>query len=386
MKSPRRIIIIGGGIGGLTTAIALQRSGFGVTVYESAPGLKQVGAGLVLAANAIKAFKEIGISGDILKAGKLLRYLYLYDEKGKLISATDSLKISEKYGSEDNFTIHRADLHDTLLSKLEEGTVILNKRCVDFIQSADSVTVKFDDNTSDEAELIIAADGINSVFRKRLLPGSLPRYAGYTGWRGVTTNIPTGFDDVSAWEIWGKPGRFGIVPLNKSRIYWFCCINEPVAGSRAREYTSAHLLNVFGGFPNPVSELIKGTDESKIRWDDIMDIKPIKKFAFNNIVLLGDAAHATTPNMGQGACMAIEDSVFLSKCLSKYGLPEALKTFEKLRLKRTAKIVNTSRMLGNIGQFENPLLIGLRNWFIKHTAELYMKKNVGFLYDIKFNV
>jgi 2-polyprenyl-6-methoxyphenol hydroxylase-like FAD-dependent oxidoreductase len=381
-----KIIIIGGGIGGLTAAIALQKSGFCVTVYESAPVLKPAGAGLVLAANAIRALKEIGIGEDILKAGKLLRYLYLYTDKGKLVVKTDSLNISRQYHSEDNFTIHRADLHNVLLSKLAPGTVILSKRCIDFSREGKNVTVKFDDGGFDKAELIIAADGINSGFRKKLIPGSLPRYSGYTGWRGITEKIPAGFDDISAWEIWGSAGRFGIVPLNKNRIYWFCCVNEPFPGSRASGYTPKRLLDIFGDYHGPVAEIIKSTDEDKIRWDDIMDIKPLRKFAFGNVLLLGDAAHATTPNMGQGACMAIEDSVFLSACLKKYDMPEALKKYESLRLKRTKKIIDTSRMLGYIGQFQNPFLISLRNWFIKNTARMYMKKNIGFLYDIKFNV
>src|SRR4051812_32895063 len=171
MKS-KTFAIVGGGIGGLTLAISLQRKGFNVTVYENAPQIKPLGAGLVLAANAIKAFMEIGISDEILKAGKVLKALRVKDVKGNILSETDSETLSARYGTVNNFTIHRADLHDVLARQLKPGTIQLNKGCTDFKQTAEKITLAFHDGNAEEADYVIACDGIHSVIRKKFLPHS----------------------------------------------------------------------------------------------------------------------------------------------------------------------------------------------------------------------
>src|SRR6478736_1769626 len=168
MKSSKKFAIIGAGIGGLTLAIAMQRKGFDVTVYENASHIKPLGAGLGLAANAMKAFYEIGIGDQVLKAGRKLKSLQIKSQKGKILSCADSERMAKNLGVTNNFAIHRADLHEVLLQEVTPGTVQLNKGCVDFVQADSGVTIKFSDGTSAFTDFMIACDGINSKVRKKV--------------------------------------------------------------------------------------------------------------------------------------------------------------------------------------------------------------------------
>ena len=194
MNSKNRLIIAGAGIGGLTLAIALQRKGIDVTIVEQAPTIKPLGAGLVLAANAVKAFAEIGIEQEVLKAGKALKRLVIKDRRGRVLTSTDSEQISRRYGTIDNFAIHRADLHDVLVKHLQPASIRLGKQCVDFKQNSEGVSLNFKDGTIINTDYVIACDGINSIFRRKLLPQSEVRYAGYTCWRAVIDNPPSGIN------------------------------------------------------------------------------------------------------------------------------------------------------------------------------------------------
>lgn len=385
MSTSKKFAIVGGGIGGLTVAVALQRKGFDVTVYESAPQFKPLGAGLGLAGNAVKAFFEIGIAEDVLALGKVMKVLRIKDHKGNTITETNSEEMSARFGTVNNFTIHRADLHRVLLNHLEPGTVVLDKNCVDVNQDANGVTLHFGDNTIAQADDVIACDGIHSPIRKKLLPDSLPRYAGYTCWRAVIDKVPANFDFSQTSETWGPGCRFGIVPLAGNRIYWFACMNAKRNDPVMRSFRSQELLACFKTFHSPVAEILKLTRDEDIIWGDIIDLKPIERFAFGRIVLMGDAAHATTPNMGQGACMAIEDAAVLANCIEDYASPEeAFRQFEQKRIKRTTTIVNTSWTLGKAAQLENRLLISLRNTAVRLTPSRVAERQLKFIHDISF--
>ncbi|RAV97741.1 FAD-dependent monooxygenase [Pseudochryseolinea flava] len=377
--------IVGGGIGGLTLAIAMQRQGYQVKVYESANDIKPLGAGIMLAANAIKALSEIGIAENIIAKGKVLQKLIIKDNHGKVLNETSSDSIRERYGLINNFTIHRADLHEVLLKLLHPDTLVLAKACTDFQQTKDGVDLFFQDGSTAHADYVIASDGIHSVFRKKLLPESQPRYAGYTCWRAVIDNLPAEFNFEETVESWGAGSRFGIVPLSGKRLYWFATLNARQNDPAKRNYKVEDLLREFSEFYDPVAKIISHTNNDQIIWSDIIDLAPIKKFAFNNLVLMGDAAHATTPNMGQGACMAIEDAAVLANCLDEYSSPEeAFYNFEKQRIARTTRIVNTSWRLGRVAQLQNPILAKLRNAAMRFTPQSVSEKQFKFLYEVEF--
>ena len=378
----KNITIVGGGIAGLTTAIALNKAGFSTTIFEAAPEVKAVGAGLALAANAMKAFQKIGIAEDVIAEGRILPAFLLLDQQGKQLAKTNSEALSKKYGV-DNFTIHRADLHRVLLSKLDPSTVHSNKRIVDITTHGERTVLTFQDGSTHEAEVLVAADGIHSPIRKKLLPESKERYAGYTCWRAIIDNTKLQITESS--ETWGNNGRFGIVPLAHNKIYWFACINAKAQDEKKKAFRVADLAAHFKDFHAPIPQILQETKDEHLLWKDINDLQPIHQLAFGNIVLIGDAGHATTPNMGQGACQAIEDAIILADELSKTdNVTAAFKAFEKRRIQRVHRIVNTSWTFGKIAHIENTLLISARNFLFRHIPASINEKQVQVVYEVDF--
>jgi len=379
-----KFAILGGGIGGLSLAVAMQRKGFSVSVYEAAPAFKPLGAGLSLSGNAIKAYEDIGIANQVIAIGKKLVSAFGKDRQGKVITKTDSDSLSRRFGVLSNFTLHRADLHHCLADLLAPGTILFGKTAIDFVQSPDNVTISFADGTHTKVDYLIAADGIHSVVRQKLLPETKPRYSGYTCWRGVMEGLPAGMNPDEMSETWGKGRRFGVVPLTRNRIYWFATLNAKQNDPAMKNARSSDLQHFFDGFHFPIPEVLARTADDQIIWGDIVDVRPIKKFAFGRIVLMGDAAHATTPNLGQGACMAIEDAATLTNGLTLYEPEEAFRKFEVHRVKRTTGIVNQSWTIGRIAQLENPLLMTLRNAAFRSLPQSMVENQLKSLFDVSF--
>ncbi|MDN4492977.1 FAD-dependent monooxygenase [Ureibacillus aquaedulcis] len=380
-----RIAIVGGGIGGLCTAIALQQAGIETVVFEGSSEIKSVGAGLGIGNNAIKALAKLDLDQQVIEAGRILEAMIIYDETGKQINKMDTKFISEQFGT-DNVTIHRAALHGILLRNLKQETVLCGKKCVDFFQDENVVRLTFEDGSVATANYVIASDGIHSLFRKKLIPDSYPRYAGYTCWRGVADVDQIKRYQNAASETWGPNGRFGIVPLAGQKVYWFACVNAPYNDSETARLRKNEIFTLFKDYHAPIPELINLTKAEAILHNDIIDIVPIKQFAFGRILLIGDAAHATTPNMGQGAGQAIEDAIILASCISKFSsMEDAFKHFEKLRVKRTAKIIKMSRRIGEVAQSENRIFIKLRDYLLRRVSSKSQLKRLKFLYDNKLD-
>ena len=382
-NSKPTISIVGGGIAGLTAAIALEKTGLSPVVFEAAATVEPLGAGLVLASNAMKALKELGIAEAIMKKGSLLDSFTINDQSGKPIFKKNSEDIKLAYGL-DNFAIHRAELHQALLSHLKEVPVHTNMRALSANQDEQGVRITFEDGTVHASDYLIVADGIHSPIRQALAPGSIPRYAGYTCWRAVIDGIDLDLHD--AYETWGHKGRFGYVPMDGKKLYWFACINAPQQSPVMKPYGIAALFAQFKNFHTPIPKIISSTKDENLIWNDIMDLKPLKQYAFGKIVLIGDAAHATTPNLGQGACMAIEDAVILAREMNKnHNYTEAFKNYEKRRLKRTHYIIKTSRLMGRIAQIENIPVGNLRNTILRVLPSNFNDKQIKALYDIYFS-
>ncbi len=392
-----KITIIGAGIAGLTTAIALRkyRPDIELEIFEGSPELRPVGAGLVLAANAVMAFDSLGIKDTVLAVGNVLEHFEILDATGRVITHNDNLAINRDLQTISNFSVHRADLQQVLLAQLPGVPVQLDKKASDFWQEADGVRIRFADGTETRTDYVVATDGIHSAFRHQLLPQSKTRYAGYTCWRGVTEaevqdlsgfkNL-TGLGLTGASETWGPGKRFGIVPLRDGRVYWFACLNAAKQrDERMAAFSKTELLATFGDLHAPIADIIKATQPTKILWNDIIDFAPVQQFAFGRVLLLGDAAHATTPNMGQGACQAIEGAAILGKTLAEQGdIATAFQAFEQKRLKRTTMVVNRSWQLGKLAQLENPLLAGLRNFFFRRIPDSMNERQVRELIDVEF--
>lgn len=370
-----RAIIIGAGIGGVTTALALRHAGVEPAVFERAPEAGEVGAGITIWGNAVRALRSIGADEPVIAAGAILQHGELRTARGRILKATDVGAADRALGMP-SVLLHRADLLGALLGQLPPETVRFGRRFVGFRQDPGGVTAFFDDNTRERGDILIGADGINSTVRTGLLGNAQPRYSGYTCWRGVASLPASALSDGYVCEYWGRGARFGVVHIGGvggeagesgeggKRVYWYATRNAPPGGRDASaDAAKAALAGDFGGWCDPIPAVIAATDPAAILRNDILDRPPMRLWARGRVTILGDAAHATTPNIGQGACMAIEDAVVLARCLTAAGADPAaaLAAYARQRYGRTARITRFSRWLGKVGQMENAALCAVRD-------------------------
>jgi 2-polyprenyl-6-methoxyphenol hydroxylase-like FAD-dependent oxidoreductase len=372
-----RVLIVGAGIGGLSAAIALQRRGIEAVLFERTTELKEIGAGIAIAANAMKALDSLGLADAVRHIGTEPQFYEIRSGRGEVLSRVSVSEQREKLGVT-SLAAHRADLQAALLQGLAEagGKVHLSTECVGFEQTEGHVRASFASGREERGDLLVGADGLNSTVRERLLGDGPPRYAGYTAWRAVVRAqrelVPQG-----AVESWGRGKRFLFAHIGRGRVYWAAAKNAPQGADRrpARSWKDT-LLETFRGWHEPIEELIGVTDERAIVHTDIYDRDPLgERWGEGRISLLGDAAHPMTPDLGQGACQSIEDAVELAKCLSEESEPaSALRHYEAHRARRVAHIVKRSRRLGRVAQLKNPLLCQLRDVLLKRTPDRVLQR------------
>ena len=361
-----RAIVVGGGIGGLTAAIALRRIGIEAVVFERAGELREIGAGLALAANATRALGKLGLADALQGIGVPARVAEYRSWRGEVLSRLPVSELAEKVGAEST-AVHRADLQAVLLRELDEGAVRLGAECVGFEQESRGVRALFAGGWEERGDALIGADGFHSVVRARLLGDGRPRYAGYTAWRAVVTPGRELFPAGAVFEYWGRGTRYICAQVGEGRVYWAVSKNAREGEKDVPGATKDALLELLRGWHGPIQPLIEATEEVEILRTDIYDREPLgKRWGEGSVTLLGDAAHPMTPDLGQGACQAIEDAVVLAGCLRKEGdVGDALRLYEARRGERTAHIVRQSRRIGRVAQLENPLLCRLRNAALK---------------------
>lgn len=375
--------LIGAGIGGLATAHALLQAGHAVHVYEAAAELREIGAGVVLGANATRALATLGLHDAVRPVGTPLTSVRLYAESGRVLNVADTRGFTERLGY-DNLAVHRADLQQALLRTLPADTVRLGYRLARFELTAAGVTAFFENGERAAADALVAADGIRSRVRRQLLPASEPRYAGYTCWRAVVDARALELPRDGTSETWGRAGRFGLVPVRGGQLYWFACLNSRHANNEVyKHFKVADLQRHFGQFHAPIPAVLAATTDAELLWGDILDVKPLPRFCFGRVLLLGDAAHATTPNLGQGAGMAVEDAAALAGCLARtpHDLPAAFRAFDRQRRPRTHCIVRQSRQLGQLAQFTPPWLVPLRNAALAAVPAWLTRRQLAWLYQ-----
>jgi 2-polyprenyl-6-methoxyphenol hydroxylase-like FAD-dependent oxidoreductase len=340
-----QIAIIGGGIGGLTTALALRQSGFHSEVFEQAPALLDVGAAIAIWPNAMRVLERLHLSDKILEKAGVMEEIQWLDHDGFLINR---VSIAEKYPA---VALHRADLQATLLHSLPEESIHLDHNFVNYKQNDDKMIATFANGDSVEADFLIGADGIHSDVRVQFINDGEPVYRGYTVWRGISPHVPNQIPPAAALELHGRGKRFGIGPVGMGRLGWWATAN----------IDTDDLSSLFAGWYPPVLELIEATPKKSILKTRALDREPVKTWGNSRMTLLGDAVHPTTPNLGQGGCLAIEDALVLADCFKKYSATEeSLRNYEGLRYKRTAAVTKYSRYYGTVGQWENIWARGLR--------------------------
>lgn len=377
-----KVLVSGGGIAGLTTAIALQKKGFETEVFEASPEIKPVGAGIVLGANAVKVVRLLGMYTDLVRLGRQMKHGFVLDQKGKLISETGNVLLADGE-KPPTFTIHRADLHAMLLQHYT-GKVHTGSRGISFTETENKIQLKLENGETIEGDFLVGADGIHSPLRNQVLPASKERYCGLGCWRGVTHAIPEGVNPDEFSETWGIHGRFGIVPIGGNRIYWFATVPAPRNDQRLRGFSLEEIKKHYESYHPNVKRVLEATDASKTIYSDLIDLEPIGGFSFGRMALAGDAAHATTPNLGQGACQAMEDALVLSHCLNENPAAEGLRRYSEIRLPRTTKVVNRSWNFGRIAENRSPFWSVVRNAMIRMVPGSASEKQIRFLFDVHF--
>lgn len=360
------ILIAGGGIGGLTAAIALRRAGFDVRLFERAPEIRELGAGLTIQSNAVLALRQIGLDQALVESGQRLGAGSVRRTDGTVISRANLEEVGRTVGAP-AVAIHRGTLQRLLLEALAPDAVETGREVMAYEDRPEGVALVFRDGSRTEGSLLIGADGLRSAVRAQMLGDGEPLYAEYTCWRGVTGEGGPAAEESS--ETWGRGRRFGIVPIDRGRIYWFATLNAPAGGRDEPGKVRVRLENLFAGWHRPIADVLAATPETAILHNDILHRLPAPRWVSGRVALLGDAAHPMTPNLGQGACQAIEDAVILADCLTRNPADPAgaLRSYESRRKSRADAVVLSALRLGRLAQVENVAARWLRDLLLAMT-------------------
>lgn len=382
-RTMTKILIIGGGIGGLTTAIALQRRGFSAEVYEAAPALRPVGKGIWVPTNAMQVMQRLGLDQKIANAGWPLSHLKIGTTRGSILATLAMEPIVAKFG-QTTISISRTDLVEILASELLPQTLHLGKRATDFRQDANGVCVTFADGSATQGDLLIGADGIRSGVREKFLPGVKLRYSGQTCYRGIA-DLQLSKERVgTCLEVWGGEVRFGFSAAGPGKVYWFAPILAAAGGVDPEKGLRAKLLQTYAKFPEVVREVIAATPEVEILRTDLCDFAPIPTWHAGRVMLLGDAAHAMTPNLGQGGAQAILDAYALAELLEQHrNYAEAFLQFEKRRKPKVTAVVKLAWRLGKMAHWQNGFLQMVRDWALWLTPDFVNRRQLEWLFSLE---
>jgi 2-polyprenyl-6-methoxyphenol hydroxylase-like FAD-dependent oxidoreductase len=348
--------IVGAGIGGVTAALALHQRGHTVQVFERSPELGEVGAAVSLWSNALAALDRLGLEQRVRAHGQWETQLGILSPSGR------RLLVSE---ANTNLMIARPALHRVLREATGEIPIRLGARCVAVTSSPSAASIHLDDGSAFQFDVVLGADGIHSTVRAALAPDHEPlRYSGSTAWRAVL-HAPQLRDNAASLTI-GRGLQFLITPLPDGQVYWspLTLPAERVAGITEH---LGFLTERFGAWHDPIPELLYCTPREACFPTPVYFRRPPAWLHRGPVVLIGDAAHPMTPDLGQGACQAIEDAVVLAECLSSPGSsPEqALEEFTRRRLPRIRAIVRLARQMGKLYASANPLVEALRTTMLR---------------------
>lgn len=377
-----KVAVIGAGIGGLSVAVGLQRAGAEVVVYEREQDVRAGGSALSIFANGIRALDEIGL-GEGFRA---ITSTKAGDYRGGQRKPDGTwLSTYPRDAITDLRIVDRAELHELLHSALTSGTVRTAHEVTN-VSIEGKVAVRGEGANTEEAfDVVVAADGIRSTVRASWPADPGITYSGYSTWRGITDGP---FDlNGEAGETWGVRLRFGIAPLADERAYWFAVVSKP--RNESFDVSRAHIEELFHDWHSPVLEAVRATPAERILFHPIDALAgKLPSFVSGRVVLLGDAAHAMTPDLGQGGGQALEDAATLTALLRPFAtqlkpqearLRDALTTYDALRRPRTQRVSSRARMIGRLAHTPGPLSVGIRNMIVRATPENAMRKQLQWL-------
>ena len=374
---PMRIVIVGGGIGGLAAALAMRREGFDPTVYERAPALLEVGAAIAVWPNAFGVLERLGLGATVLERAGRIEHARWLGRDGRLYNHFDFPETGRPA-----VALHRADLQGALLRALPPESVRLGKTFVGFDAKGEETYARFDDGAEVACDVLVGADGLHSRVRAQLLGDGEPIYRGYNVWRGVARLEHASLEAHTASEVFGEGRRFGIGPVGLGRTGWWATANEPEAAPESAAEHGPKLSRMFEGWLAPVRELIEATPSETILRNAAYDRPASARWGAGRVTLLGDAVHPMTPNLGQGGCVAIEDAAVLARCLAKYAdARSALRAYESARRTRAARIASYSRRYGVFGQWHSRAATRMRARLLSYVPESFGRKLLSLIFD-----
>jgi FAD-dependent urate hydroxylase len=339
-----KVVVIGAGIGGLTVGIALRQAGFQVEIYDKVRSLRPVGAGISLWSNGVKVLNRLGMGAQIAQIGGRMDHMQYRTQSGEILNDIPLQPLIESVGQRP-YPVARTDLQQILLDAYGDA-IHLGTRCMSVEEDAQGVTALFEDGTQAQGDLLIAADGIHSGLREYVLGETYqPQYRGYVNWNGLVP-ASDALAPPNTWVIYvGNHQRASLMPVAGDRLYFFFDVPLPPGTTAEPDQYRAELSQYFAGWAEPVQSLIAQLEPEKVARLEIRDVGPIDRLVRGRIALLGDSAHATCPDLGQGGCQAMEDGLMLTQYLqtTNLGVEDALKRYEADRKKRTSAIVLKAR-------------------------------------------
>jgi 2-polyprenyl-6-methoxyphenol hydroxylase-like FAD-dependent oxidoreductase len=369
------ITIIGGGIGGLAFANALQKVGIDYRIYEQAPQITEVGAAIGISKAALDIFGHLGLKEQAQNEGFEIQEIFFSDKNLRTIRT-----IKTEWPS---VIIHRAKLISILASNIPKDKIELNAKLIEIKNYPDLSILRFANGVELKSKCTVIADGIHSVSRKQLFPELKIRYAGQTIWRGISAMTLPETHAKAYTEIWGNNRRFLFGPMNSEHIAWLAIKNQTIGGVDNPGTVRQELIRDHQDYHPIINNLL--INSSNFIRTDIADLGTIKrKWFLNKIVFLGDAIHATTPNLAQGGCQAIEDAYCLSLLMAKSNrnYSSIFPTYQKLREDKVSFVVNTSWSLGKIAH--NTFLSQLGKYFFEYAPERVLRKSEQRLNDLNY--
>jgi FAD-dependent urate hydroxylase len=338
-----KVIIVGAGIGGLTAHLVCKRAGFEVEHYERQPHhLGPAGAGIVLWPNGVKVLLALGLGERLREIGQRLDRVVTRTSRGSLLTAMPVAELERKLGAS-VYAVSRTELQALLVNAVGRENLQFGAWCVRVEQDSSGATAHFGDRRTATGDVVIGADGIHSVIRGAVTRDGAPRYSGMANWVGIVANDGL-LPEETGSEFLGEGRRCGLLSLTGNRVYFgFACAMEKGApapeGGRRRQ-----LRDLFGGWPDPIPALLERLSDDALKYLETHDLPPLTRWSRGRIALLGDAAHATTPTLGQGGCQAMEDAVFLARSLGSttLGVADGLARYEAKRKERAELIVDRS--------------------------------------------
>jgi len=347
----KQIAIIGSGIAGLTLARCLGNEEYDIHIFEKRDAFGEIGAAISVFPNALCVMDELGLLDELLAGSGIIQKIHLKTSSGSILSSSEP---AYEYPA---ICAHRAYLHSVLLKNIT-ASLHPGHGLRSLVHEADGrVSLTFDNGQVRSFDAVIGADGIRSMVREHIIGDGEPIFRGYNIWRGV---VRSDFAIGHGSETFGKGQRVGIVPIKDGLYGWWATCNEAYLQDDEPEGTRKKLQRLFGSWHHPIPELIANTEE--ILKNSLVDRKPLRGWTKGMSTLIGDAAHPTTPNLGQGGCIAIEGAYILARCIQKFGLGQAaFACYEALHFPRAKMVNEESLQLGRMGQWSNPLLVGFRN-------------------------